>query len=82
MPHPVRLYLGLIRFSHTVFALPFALASAAVAWRAAGRVELVEVIGILACMVAARTAAMERGVPSVPTATEEYECMLVNVLYL
>ncbi len=58
MPHPVRLYLGLIRFSHTVFALPFALASAAVAWRLAGRVEAVEVAGILACMVAARTAAM------------------------
>ena len=58
MPHPVRLYLGLIRFSHTVFALPFALASAAVAWRVAGRVEAVEVAGILACMVAARTAAM------------------------
>jgi 4-hydroxybenzoate polyprenyltransferase len=51
-------FLGLIRFSHTVFALPFALTSAALAWKRAGRVTLLEVIGILLCMVTARAAAM------------------------
>ena len=51
-------FLGLIRFSHTVFALPFALTSAALAWKRAGRITLIEVIGILLCMVTARAAAM------------------------
>ena len=35
----VRLFLGLIRFSHTVFALPFALSSAALAWNERWRNE-------------------------------------------
>jgi 4-hydroxybenzoate polyprenyltransferase len=55
------LYLGLIRFSHTVFALPFALSSAALAWRerwpGASGVAL-DLLGILLCMVFARSAAM------------------------
>ena len=50
-------FLGLVRFSHTVFALPFALFAAALAWR-----ETVfrwqDLLGILLCMVFARTAAM------------------------
>ncbi len=55
----IRKYFEFVRFSHTVFALPFALASMAVAAREergwpGGRVFLL----ILAAMVCARTAAM------------------------
>ncbi len=57
----MREYLELVRFSHTLFALPFALLGAVLAardrdgWR--GRVQ--DWVGILLCMVAAaRTAAM------------------------
>jgi 4-hydroxybenzoate polyprenyltransferase len=56
VPHPVGRLLTFIRFSHTVFALPFALGSMLVAshdrpgWRLCGL--------ILLCMVFARTAAM------------------------
>lgn len=53
----VRKYLGLVRFSHTLFALPFALASATLAWGRHG-FSWVSLIGILACMVTARSAAM------------------------
>jgi 4-hydroxybenzoate polyprenyltransferase len=49
--------LGLIRFSHTLFALPFALASAVLAWRAAPMRPL-DVVGILVCMILARSFAM------------------------
>ncbi len=51
--------LELIRFSHTVFAIPFALLSAALAWES--RTEPFrwrELLGIVACMVFARSAAM------------------------
>lgn len=51
-------FLSLIRFSHTVFALPFAFTSAALAWHLAGRVHPLEVAGILLCMATARSAAM------------------------
>lgn len=51
-------FLSLIRFSHTVFALPFALTSAALAWKRAGRIYVLEVVGILLCMVFARSTAM------------------------
>ncbi len=55
----------MIRFSHTVFALPFALCSAALAWaiplpgaeRPAG-FRWLQLVGILFCMVLARSAAM------------------------
>lgn len=53
----VRHLLELVRFSHTVFALPFALLSAALAWQAVpfrGQ----DLLGILLCMVFARSAAM------------------------
>ena len=53
----VRLYLGLIRFSHTVFALPFALTAALLAWQREP-FRLLDLVGILACMVATRSAAM------------------------
>jgi len=53
----VRKLLELIRFSHTVFALPFALLSAALAW-ADERFRWQDLLGILLCMVFARSAAM------------------------
>lgn len=55
----MRRFLELIRFSHTLFALPFALASALLAWHAKPRgFQPLELIGILMCMVFARSAAM------------------------
>lgn len=50
-------FLELIRFSHTLFALPFALLSALLAWQT---VEFAwrDLAGILLCMVFARSAAM------------------------
>lgn len=54
----VRRFLELIRFSHTLFALPFALMSALLAWNAKGSFQPIELVGILACMVFARSAAM------------------------
>src|SRR5688572_14851573 len=53
----LRHLLGLIRFSHTVFALPFALLSAALAWQATP-FRWRDLVGILLCMVLARSAAM------------------------
>ena len=53
----MRLYLGLIRFSHTVFALPFALTAALLAWQREP-FRALDLVGILACMVTARSAAM------------------------
>jgi 4-hydroxybenzoate polyprenyltransferase len=50
-------YGSLIRFSHTVFALPFALASVALAWPA-HPVTLPRFLWILLAMVSARSAAM------------------------
>jgi len=50
-------FLELIRFSHTLFALPFALLSAVMAWRLSG-FHWREFIGILLCMVTARSFAM------------------------
>jgi 4-hydroxybenzoate polyprenyltransferase len=56
--------LELIRFSHTLFALPFALLAAAMAWSANFRsnppvpFRWMDLLGILACMVFARSAAM------------------------
>jgi 4-hydroxybenzoate polyprenyltransferase len=49
--------LGLIRFSHTIFALPFALASAALAWHSSG-FRWLDLVGIFLCMVMARSFAM------------------------
>ena len=59
----VRHLLELIRFSHTVFALPFALLAAVMAWAETVRSGAAtwrwqELLGILWCMVAARSAAM------------------------
>jgi 4-hydroxybenzoate polyprenyltransferase len=55
----VRRFLELIRFSHTVFALPFALFSAVLAWQQPGVTFRVrDVVGLLLCMVFARSASM------------------------
>lgn len=60
-------YLELVRFSHTVFALPFAVMSCLIAIRRGGDPWFAEsgpaglirpCVGVLICMVAARTAAM------------------------
>lgn len=53
----VRTYLSFIRFSHSVFALPFALTGALLAARE-HPVTWVQVLWIVAAMVAARSAAM------------------------
>lgn len=54
----VRRFLELIRFSHTLFALPFALTAALLAWNEKHSVQVVEIVGILLCMVFARSTAM------------------------
>lgn len=60
----IRRFLEMIRFSHTLFALPFALFSALLAWNtpmANGEVKgfrWLELAGILLCMVFARSTAM------------------------
>jgi 4-hydroxybenzoate polyprenyltransferase len=55
-PNSITRFLRLIRFSHTIFALPFALGTLLVA--ADGRPALRTLVLVLACMVLARTAAM------------------------
>ncbi len=67
----LRSLLSLVRFSHTVFAMPFALISVIAAWSldvaagsegvASGPLPdgwLLPLVGVVVCMVAARTAAM------------------------
>lgn len=55
----IRHFLELIRFSHTVFALPFAALAAVLAWSQPDTVfRLKDAVGILLCMVFARSAAM------------------------
>jgi 4-hydroxybenzoate polyprenyltransferase len=50
--------LEMIRFSHTLFALPFALLSATLAWHEKNSFSWLELTGIILCMVFARSAAM------------------------
>jgi 4-hydroxybenzoate polyprenyltransferase len=50
-------YLSFVRFSHSVFALPFALTGALLAWREQP-FSWTQVAWIVVCMVAARSAAM------------------------
>ena len=52
----IRIFLEMIKFSHTVFALPFALTGAVLA--AQGLPSLSQVFWIMMAMVGARTAAM------------------------
>lgn len=58
MTDTTRKLLELIRFSHTVFALPFALLAAALAWHAEGAFRWPDLLGIVLCLVFARAAAM------------------------
>lgn len=59
MQQTIQRFLELIRFSHTIFALPFALLAAVLAWsRPDTEFRIRDLIGILVCMVAARSAAM------------------------
>ncbi|MCD0461672.1 4-hydroxybenzoate octaprenyltransferase [Roseiconus lacunae] len=57
-------WLGLIRFSHTLFALPFAVLATVMAFAtplpngAYAKFRLIDLIAILVCMVTARSAAM------------------------
>jgi 4-hydroxybenzoate polyprenyltransferase len=53
----IRKLLELVRFSHTVFALPFALLSAALAW-VSEPFRWLDLAGIVLCMIFARCAAM------------------------
>src|SRR3954471_2042780 len=53
-----RLFLELVRFSHTIFALPFALLSAVLAWQPPGTFRWPDLLGIIVCMAFARSAAM------------------------
>jgi 4-hydroxybenzoate polyprenyltransferase len=55
--NPVVTFGRMIKFSHTVFALPFALAAAALAARGHG-ITLGRIVAIILAMVGARTAAM------------------------
>ena len=60
----LRTILEMIRFSHTLFALPFALLAAVMAWTAGARSDppvpfrWQDLLGIVLCMVTARSAAM------------------------
>ncbi len=59
----VKKILEMIRFSHTLFALPFALLGAVMAWSAGSEIQpttpvWMQLVGILICMVGARSAAM------------------------
>ena len=50
-------YLSFVRFSHSVFALPFALTGALLAWRD-HPFSWSQVAWVIVCMVSARSAAM------------------------
>ncbi len=56
LPSAITHYLGLVRFSHTLFAMPFALAS--MLWAAQGLPTLRTFLLIVICMVTCRNAAM------------------------
>ncbi|WP_077028067.1 UbiA-like polyprenyltransferase [Fuerstiella marisgermanici] len=59
MLQTIRHFLELIRFSHTVFALPFAALAAVLAWvQPDSEFRIRDLVGILLCMVFARSAAM------------------------
>ncbi len=58
----IKKLLEMIRFSHTIFALPFALLAAVMAWTAPAEGAVgfnwIHLVGIIVCMVGARSAAM------------------------
>jgi 4-hydroxybenzoate polyprenyltransferase len=64
MLHRIQMMLELVRFSHTLFALPFALLAAVMAWSENRHASppvgwrWTDLLGILLCMATARSAAM------------------------
>ena len=59
MKQKIQHFLELIRFSHTIFALPFAALAAVLAWvQPNTEFRVRDAVGILLCMVFARSAAM------------------------
>ncbi|MGL4462711.1 MAG: UbiA-like polyprenyltransferase [Planctomycetia bacterium] len=54
----IGVFLEMIKFSHTLFALPFAAAAVCLAAHRDGGLRLLDAVGVLLCMVFARTAAM------------------------
>jgi 4-hydroxybenzoate polyprenyltransferase len=54
----IKHFLEMIRFSHTIFALPFALLASLMAWRQNEQFRIRDLLGILLCMAFARSAAM------------------------
>ena len=63
MEFPLRKHLELVRLSHTIFALPFALLAAVMAFFATPPVPVrpIDWLAILLCMVAARTVGRAAG---------------------
>jgi 4-hydroxybenzoate polyprenyltransferase len=57
MMRKLAIYLSFVRFSHSVFALPFALTGALLAWRE-HPFSWMQIVWIVICMVCARSAAM------------------------
>lgn len=57
MVRTIKQLLGLVRFSHTLFALPFALLAGVMAWQMTS-FRWQHLAGLLLCMVTARSAAM------------------------
>jgi 4-hydroxybenzoate polyprenyltransferase len=51
-------YLSLVKFSHTIFALPFAMIGAGLGFYEVGQLDAIRLLLILGCMVTARSAAM------------------------
>ena len=62
MLNRLRQLLELVRFSHTIFALPFALLAALLAWQPPAQFQWRQLAGILLCMTFARSAATEHNV--------------------
>lgn len=62
MMQKIKDLLEMIRFSHTIFALPFALLAGVMAWTSPAATDVsfrwIHLLGILICMVGARSAAM------------------------
>jgi 4-hydroxybenzoate polyprenyltransferase len=58
MRKQIGVYMEMIKFGHTVFALPFALIAWGIATHRMGTIRLLDFLGVLCCMIFARTAAM------------------------
>lgn len=51
-------YLSLVKFSHTIFALPFAMLGVTMGFKDIGRFDPMKLVYVILCMIFARTAAM------------------------